>query len=1244
MNKILTIVFISIICVFVVNPVWAVYGGRDDNTDPYQPNSLIVKFKDAGTVRLAVGKTSGAAVSLKSARALNIRYNVTDISPLQVGRSSVSAERRFGSIYLLKTGDGTDLESLKRDYENLPEVEYAEINQIAQFHELPNDSLYQYQWSLGNSGQPHYHVVRNYGSYNDELILTNGLSGADIGADENFQNPPDKTVAVVAAIIDTGLDMDHPDLAANIWVNPGEIPDNGIDDDHNGYIDDVNGWDFAASMDPLDPGDNDPTDSYGHGSHCAGIIAGVSNNNFGIAGVAENCTVMGLKFDPLPLTSRIAAAIIYAADNGADVINMSFGFNYRSDLVEEALEYAHSKGVVLVASSGNDGTYAVNYPAGYDLPITIGSTNDSDMVSTFSTYGDHLDLCAPGQSIISLRADNLDMYASSYPREPGVHIVDSFFFMASGTSMSTPHVVGAAAVMRSVSPGLKPDKIKQILNETADDIIDPYGVGWNFPGYDQYSGHGRLNMYQALLALPQVRARIISPGINRIISGETEITGIADGAEFSEYSLSYGEGNNPEQWTQILTSTDSVTEGTLALWNTVGLSGRYTLRLDVGNDNASQVSVFVANDTAGAITYPSETQTVANFVSIQGNAYAPGFSHAILEYMADTAAAVWETIDTFSVPVHDGTLGGWFLEDLGQGDYILRLSVYSYDSLLTADSVNIMVQSIFTTDRAWKAELDGYPTIIPNYGDFDNDGINEILIGTSSGVHAFAPDGTPKTEGIPDFPDNNYMIPIAVGDLDDDGIDDIVALGYDPPKVYCFGSSQGNTELYLGVFPPIANFYRTEHEFPKVMLKDIDNDGRDEIQVFIYNSTLPETFIFDSDGTLINHFDYFSEAVPLDLDGDNFDELYAVNRSYGLIRQIDIASGVTTDSFLVTIDGSNFNCIGMSGYDIDNDDIRELIVYGFYSDFGYFIYAFDGGLNIIDGWPHDMGIGSYIVPTEPVFGDIDSDGEAEYLTTFFDIATSYVLAWNLDGTPLLPSAPNGTIAIVPEPSVLNMLLLADMDGNGYPDIVACANNDIFNSYEPQRIYAWNNEGQALTGFPLITSVGAFTSDRFTPVIGDIDRDGNIDLIMTTPDSVQIFVNYPGVTYDECTAPVKFWRYNRKMNNSAPLPSECTPTAVDDAADNPIPEIFYLGQNYPNPFNPTTTIRFSLPYKTDVTVTVYDLLGRNIRTLIDNNLPAGNHSVVWDGRLENDAEAASGIYFYRIESDSFSESRKMLLLK
>lgn len=428
------------------------------------------------------------------------------------------------------------------------------------------------------------------------------------------------------------------------------------------------------------------------------------------------------------------------------------------------------------------------------------------------------------------------------------------------------------------------------------------------------------------------------------------------------------------------------------------------------------------------------------------------------------------------------------------------------------------------------------------------------------------------------------------------------------------------------------------------MLKDIDNDGRDEIQVFIYNSTLPETFIFDSDGTLINHFDYFSEAVPLDLDGDNFDELYAVNRSYGLIRQIDIASGVTTDSFLVTIDGSNFNCIGMSGYDIDNDDIRELIVYGFYSDFGYFIYAFDGGLNIIDGWPHDMGIGSYIVPTEPVFGDIDSDGEAEYLTTFFDIATSYVLAWNLDGTPLLPSAPNGTIAIVPEPSVLNMLLLADMDGNGYPDIVACANNDIFNSYEPQRIYAWNNEGQALTGFPLITSVGAFTSDRFTPVIGDIDRDGNIDLIMTTPDSVQIFVNYPGVTYDECTAPVKFWRYNRKMNNSAPLPSECTPTAVDDAADNPIPEIFYLGQNYPNPFNPTTTIRFSLPYKTDVTVTVYDLLGRNIRTLIDNNLPAGNHSVVWDGRLENDAEAASGIYFYRIESDSFSESRKMLLLK
>jgi len=1223
---------------------FAIYQGGKPKRESYKPTSLIVKFKDDRAPQVITGKAGKTTIGLKSAADLNSNYNVKKVSPLLLKKSNNTKANNFGSVYLLETAEGTDIEALRDAYAQLPEVEYAEINQIVEFHELPDDSLYQYQWSLSNSGQLHYHVLRNYGNYNDELVMLNGIDDADIDVGEVYQNPPDRTVTVVAAIIDTGVDMDHPDLAANIWINPGEIPDNGIDDDHNGYIDDVNGWDYAATLDPLDPGDNDPTDSYGHGTHCSGIIAGVTNNNIGIAGIADNCRIMGLKFDPLPLTSRIAAAIIYAADNGADVVNMSFGFNYRSDLIEDAIEYAHNKGLVLCASSGNDGTYNLVYPAGYETTITVGSSNDSDQVSTFSTYGDHIDLVAPGQSILSLRADKMDMYAGSYPYEPQVHIVDSFYYMASGTSMSCPHVAGAAAVMRSVSPGLDPDRIKQILIESADDIIDPFGVGWNLPGYDQYSGYGRVSLAQALQLIPRIRAKIMSPGINEIISGEFDITGIADGDEFAGYTLSYGPGEIPEQWTEIFSSADSVTENILATWNTSGLSGRYSLRLDVGEFNVSQISLFIANDTQAVIAGPTGGQTIANFATIEGDAFAPGFSHAVMEYKSDTVGAVWELIDTFSVPVFRGILGGWFVEDLDEGNYDIRLMVYSYDTLLAADTVSVTVQSIFSTDRAWKAEVDGYPTIIPTYCDFDNDGINEILVGTSSSIMAFNPDGTVKTDGMPVFPRNNYMMPIAIGNLDDDGIDDIVAVGYDPPKVYCYRSSGGNSESYLGIFPPIGNFYRTENEFPKLMLKDIDGDGRDEIHVFIYSGSLSETFLFESNGELINSFDYFSESLPLDLDGDGIDELYAVNSGFGLIRQIDYNSGLTIDSLLIDMNGSNFKCTGMAGYDIDNDDRHELIIHGYYDDFGYWIYAFEDGLNLMEGWPHDMGIDDYVVPTEPIFADIDNDNEAEYLTTFFDITSSYVLAWNLDGSSFLPSSPNGSFAITPEPSVLNMLLLADMNGDDSPDIVACADNDIFNSYEPQRIYAWDTQARLLDGFPLIVSPEPYTSDRFTPAIGDIDSDGFIDMIITTPDSFQVFVNFPGVTFDACTSPVPFWRYSRKMNNTAPLPSECNSTDVAESEDRLIPELFYLSPNHPNPFNPSTTIEYSIPQRTHVTLSIYNILGEKIKTLVDRTLTAGNYSAVWDGKNESGRAAASGIYLYQIRTAEFSESRKMLLVK
>jgi subtilisin family serine protease len=1208
-----------------------------------EPTGLIVKFKSNYSPK-AINQNEGSVkTGIRSIDLLNMKYSIKHVSPLLPKRHVSSSRRVFENVFIFLLREGSDAQALAEEYRALPGVEYAEPDYPVTLFDTPNDPMYQHQWNLHNTGQEHYHIIRNWGINNDELVLTGGVDDADIDAGDVYENPPDNTTTVVVAIIDTGVDMDHPDLADNIWTNPREIPDNDIDDDNNGYVDDVHGWDFASNMDPSAQGDNDPTDEYGHGTHCAGIVAAIAGNSTGIAGVAPDVRIMPLKFDPLPLVSRIAGALIYAADNGADVVNMSFGLIFRSDLIEEAINYARDKGVIHCAAIGNSGIDEFVFPAGYDATIAVGATNDSDRVTSFSSYGDHMSVCAPGRSILSLRADNTDMYSGD--REPGVHIIDTIYYLASGTSMACPHVVGAAAYLRSVSPGLTADKVQEIIETSADDIIDPFGLAWNLPGKDIYSGYGRLNLRNALEIAPKIRAKIVYPAPNDILSGDVLIHGLADGEDFSEYVVEYGEGSNPSSWMQICQSHSPVTGDALCMWTTSDLSGQYTIRLRVGDFNVSTVTIYTANKTSVQIISPSEDDIIANHVIVVGDAYAPDFSHLVLEYKMDTNIALeWREIAGMSVPIYGEEIAGWFLDSLTQASYLLRLSVFSNSGLIASDIISVRVRSIFSTEHAWRASLEGYPTIIPNYGDLDDDGANEIIVGMSSGITVLNLDGTLKTEGIPDFPSNNFMIPIAVGNLDGDGIDDMVAVGYDPSFLYGYPSAMPTFESYLGGFPPVSNFYRTEHDFPRVYLKDIDGDEVEEIIVFIYSTSRPRTFIFESDGGLIDSYDYYSEVFPVDMNGDGIDEIYACNRGFCLLRQINYQDGATHDSLLIQLNGSNFNCYGMSAYDIDDDDIYELLVFGYYPDYGYYIYAFDGGLNLVDGWPHEMGIDDFVVPTIPIFGDIDDDNEAEYLTTFYDISSSYVLAWNLDGSPYIPGNSNGLFVRTPEPSLLNMLLLADINGDNRTDIIACADNDVFDTYKAQRIYAWDNEGQLIPGFPLITVPEAFTADRFTPCIGDINADGNVDLIMTTPDSKQIFINYPGCPYNKCKSPAPFWKYNRRMDGVAPLPSECGPTDVADDGRTPNASTYSLAQNYPNPFNPTTRIAYTVPTRSHVSISVYNLLGQEVITLVDELKAAGRYITEWDGTDYNGAKAASGIYLYRIKAGDFVESRKMLLLK
>jgi subtilisin family serine protease len=238
------------------------------------------------------------------------------------------------------------------------------------------------------------------------------------------------------------------------------------------------GWDFAND-------DADASDDHWHGTHVAGIAAAATDNAAGIAGVAWNSRILPVKVVDETGNgwySWIIDGIVWAADHGADVINLSLGDVFDDAFLEDACRYAHDKGVVVVASAGNDGIEGVYFPAAYDgYVLAVAASDYNDAVAGFSSYGPEIDVAAPGVWILSLAPQDY-VGAGALP-----------YLFASGTSMAAPHVAGLAALIRSAKPDLTVDEIMKIIRYTADDINRSTA-----PGRDDRAGYGRINMARAL--------------------------------------------------------------------------------------------------------------------------------------------------------------------------------------------------------------------------------------------------------------------------------------------------------------------------------------------------------------------------------------------------------------------------------------------------------------------------------------------------------------------------------------------------------------------------------------------------------------------------------------------------------------------------------------------------------------------------------------------------------------------------
>lgn len=448
-----------------------------------------------------------------------------------------------GQVLVRSTGASADMvQSILTSNHN---VASFERDAVRQFNTVPNDPQLANMWGLENSGQ------------------NSGLSDADIDAAAAWGISTGSR-NVVVAVVDTGVDWRHSDLAANIWTNSGEVAGNGVDDDGDGLVDDVHGYNFAANT-------GDPMDDNGHGTHVAGTIAAVGNNGLGVSGVNWSASIMALKFlraDGSGYTSDAVRAINYATLErsrygvNVRVINMSWGGGGYSSALGTAIQAAGDAGILCVAAAGNEGSNndaSARYPSNYPATnlVSVAATDKRDALASFSNYGaTTVDLAAPGVSILSTYTNN--RYVS-----------------LSGTSMATPHVAGVAALAWSVAPNATVAEIKNALLGGVDRLAGLSG---------KVASGGRLNAYNTLRLLnvrtPQapeiasldVSAASLTAGSPATLTarGVTDPDGSVSGVSF------YRDSNNNGQWDAsdlVLGSTSAVSgqQASFAL-NTAGYS------------------------------------------------------------------------------------------------------------------------------------------------------------------------------------------------------------------------------------------------------------------------------------------------------------------------------------------------------------------------------------------------------------------------------------------------------------------------------------------------------------------------------------------------------------------------------------------------------------------------------------------------------------------------------------------------
>lgn len=932
-----------------------------------------------------------------------------------------------------------EVDALVQSLKQSPDVEYAEREAVYRVQLTPDDPFYSSQ-----------------GTWNQTYDDLWGLKKIEAGSawDTNAGD------GVLVAVVDTGVDVSHPDLQPNLWKSPS-----------GDY-----GYNFVEVGQPM-------KDGHGHGTHVSGTVAAVGNNQLGVVGVAWRSKVMAVRAlddNGSGSLEDIASGVRFAADHGAQVINMSLG-GPSSMAMTEAVQYAYQLGVVIVVAAGNSQADAMTTsPANLPECITVAAYDSKDQQAFFSNFGPKIDVAAPGVDILST-IPNTSTLGDLYPGQ----IVGDHYMRLQGTSMASPHVAGAAALIVSQHPAYTHEQVRAVLRASADDV--------DAPGYDLNSGYGRINVAKALQSPVPPQVAIVEPHRGAVVGEIVDVRGTAAGDGFTKYVLEHGAGESPLSWTLIQQGDHPVLNGVLGSFNPAGLAeGVHSLRLTVfiGNSPFQQVIPIVLKsaEISWPVSAPNEQVVVVGVhvpFQIRGTAAGVQFQKFRLEWAPGIdAQSGWSsngvTLSGNGVKsIVDDVLASFDAKVVPNAGYITfrlvvdragvsdekRVPVYvepdlagHWPQFIGANSVlPVLVEEgnhpwvmgqyplPYTLDGSLIADLTqfvAYGHFRPVQGEFGklgkvviaNIGFNWLYVFQGSSV-------------IP-LNANFYDEPIGgtLADVNDDGENELIVVSrqghlYDADARYRLHVVPAHGPEWSGRFP-IDLGADVKSVFRQVFVDDADGDGDKEIQLILQQNhgpyvsrrwTKTGAAIPSADVTFSQFQESLRKVARVQWNGE------AVWISYKAYLGKLTLSAIREDGTLVSgwpfeVQGGGAVTDDFAIGDLDNDGVPDIALVSTGK-----IFVLNAQGQIKPGWPVD----NHRYKGPIVLGDVSGDRKTDVITSFVEeeqtLSRGWLAALHSNGQPIkkwkVMSARLANHPLLqPRFDYLMELSLGDYDGNGKLDM------------------------------------------------------------------------------------------------------------------------------------------------------------------------------------------------------------------